>query len=90
MSRAAARRDETETLLASLGVSPDDLVGLADIARDLGVTVRTVQKYVERGDFPEPLGRTSAGRVWLRTDVRSWAAKTLPLTPGRPRKAEDR
>jgi hypothetical protein len=75
-------------VLASFAVSPEDLVGLADIARLLGVTVRTAQKYIERPDFPEPLGRIAAGRVWLKADVATWAAKTLPLPTGRPRKEE--
>jgi predicted DNA-binding transcriptional regulator AlpA len=74
------------TLLASLGVSPEDLLGLSDISRMLGVTMRTTQKYVDRDDFPEPLGQIAAGRVWLRADVERWAKETLPLQTGRPRK----
>jgi hypothetical protein len=77
------------TLLASLGVSPEDLVGLVDISRLLGVTMATTQKYVDRDDFPEPLGRIAAGRVWLRADVERWAKETLPLPTGRPRKESD-
>ena len=73
-------------LLASLGVSPENLVGLSDISRLLDVTMRTTQKYVERDDFPEPFGRIAAGRVWLRADVERWAKETLPLPTGRPRK----
>ena len=76
------------TLLASLGVSPEDLLGLVDIARLLNVTTRTVQNYVARDDFPEPIGRIAAGRVWLRADVERWAKETLPLPTGRPRKEE--
>lgn len=75
-------------LLASLGVSPEDLLGLSDISRLLGVTMRTTQKYVDRDDFPEPIGRIAAGRVWLRADVQRWAKETLPLPTGRPRKEE--
>jgi predicted DNA-binding transcriptional regulator AlpA len=75
-------------LLASLGVSPEELLGLSDIARLLGVGMRTAQKYVARDDFPEPIGRIAAGRVWLRADVQRWAKETLPLPTGRPRKED--
>jgi hypothetical protein len=76
------------SLLASLGVAPEDLLGLIDIARLLDVTVRTAQNYVARDDFPEPIGRIAAGRVWLKADVERWAKETLPLPTGRPRKEE--
>lgn len=52
----------------------------------LGVTRRTVERYIARADFPEPLGEISAGRVWLRRDVQKWAKETLPLRTGRPPK----
>jgi hypothetical protein len=48
----------------------------------------TAQKYVDRDDFPEPLGRIAAGRVWLQADVETWAKQTLPLPTGRPRKED--
>ncbi len=76
------------TLLASLGVSPEELLGLVDISRLLNVTMATAQRYADRDDFPEPLGRIAAGRVWLRADVQKWAQQTLPLPTGRPRKDE--
>jgi predicted DNA-binding transcriptional regulator AlpA len=70
-------------------VTPDEIVGLAEIAEQLGVTKRTVQRYVERADFPKPLGRLAGGRVWRRADVAALAKATLPLPrPGRPRKAK--
>jgi hypothetical protein len=78
-----------ERLLASLGVPPEELAGLADIARLLGVTKRTAQKYVRRPDFPETLGRIAAGPVWRRSEVEAWAKATLPLPTGRPRKEEE-
>ena len=68
------------------GVSPEDLAGLSEIAELLGVHKRTAQKYVDRDDFPEPIGRLAGGRVWLRTDVERWGRGHLPLPPGRPRK----
>lgn len=76
-------------LLASLGVSPDEVVGLAEIASMLGVTKRTVVRYSKRQDSPEPLARLSAGLVWRRADVEAWAERTLPLPrTGHPRKRD--
>jgi predicted DNA-binding transcriptional regulator AlpA len=72
--------------VGSIVVPAADLVALAEIAELLGVTKRTVQRYMDRGDFPEPLGRLAGGRVWLRRDVEQWAQRTLPLSIGRPRK----
>lgn len=75
--------------LGSFGVAPEDLAGLQEVAEMLGVTKRTATRYVDREDFPQPLGRISTGRVWLRRDVEAWAKRTLPLRTGRPpRKAE--
>lgn len=77
------------SLLASLGVAPEDLAGLAEIAEMLGVTKQTALKYTRRADFPEPFGRVAAaGSVWLRRDVVTWAKETLPLPTGRPQKEE--
>jgi predicted DNA-binding transcriptional regulator AlpA len=89
MSRRTEPVVSRATLLASLGVSPEDLLGMIDIARMLNVTVRTAQNYIARDDFPEPLGQIAAGRVWLRADVEKWAKETLPLPTGRPRKETD-
>jgi predicted DNA-binding transcriptional regulator AlpA len=68
-------------------VSPDEIVALSEIADMLDVTRRTVQRYMERDDFPEPLGVLAGGRrVWRRDDIAAWAQRTLPLPEGRPRK----
>jgi predicted DNA-binding transcriptional regulator AlpA len=72
--------------LASLGVSPDEIVGLTEIAEMFGVTKRTAVRYRNRSDFPDPLARLSAGLVWRRVDVETWAKQTLPLRRGRPPK----
>jgi prophage regulatory protein len=65
---------------------PNVSQGIAEIAEMLGVTKRTAYRYIERLDFPPPLGRVSAGPIWLRADVEAWAKTHLPLPPGRPRK----
>ena len=76
-----------EDLGSFAGVSPEDLVSLSEIAELLGCHKRTAQRYVERDDFPEPLGRLASGRVWSREDVERWGRERLPLPrPGRPRK----
>lgn len=71
-------------------MTPDEMAGIAEIATMLGVTDRTAQRYAERNDFPTPVGTVAAGRirVWRRVDVEAWAARTLPLPTGRPRKVE--
>lgn len=83
----------TDRPLVAVGstlVPLEDLVGLSEIAEALGVHKRTVQTYIERPDFPEPLGQVAAGRVWRREDVLEWAGRTLPLPrPGRPPRKGD-
>jgi predicted DNA-binding transcriptional regulator AlpA len=76
------------TRIGSFGVSPEELAGLQEVAELLGVTKRTATRYVDRDDFPDPLGRISTGRVWWRKDVEKWARNTLPLRAGRPPKEE--
>ena len=67
-------------------MSPDHLASLAEIADVLGVHKNTALRYTARDDFPAPLDRLAVGPVWRIGDVEEWAAKTLPLTGGRPRK----
>jgi predicted DNA-binding transcriptional regulator AlpA len=75
--------------LASLGVSPDEIVGLSEIAAMFGVTKRTAVRYSKRDDFPAPFARLTAGLVWDRAEVEAWGKEHLPLPPGRPRKPVD-
>ena len=83
-----ARRKANVTariLVGSSLVSPDEIVALSEIADMLGVTRRTVQRYMDRDDFPAPLGVLAGGRrVWRRDDVAEWGRQTLPLSEGRP------
>jgi predicted DNA-binding transcriptional regulator AlpA len=67
-------------------VPSEELASIAEVAEILGVTRRTVHRYVDRHDFPKPIGELAAGRVWLRAEVEIWAKATLPLPEGRPRK----
>lgn len=75
--------------LGFLGVAPDELAGLSEIAQMLGVTKRTVQRYMARADWPDPVERLATGRVWRRVDIEAWKAAHLPLREGRPPKPED-
>ena len=68
-------------------MSPEELAGFSEIAEILGVHRRTVQRYLTRDDFPEPVGRLAGGRVWARVDIEEWGRTHLPVPkPGRPRK----
>jgi predicted DNA-binding transcriptional regulator AlpA len=72
--------------VGSRGMSPDELAGLSEVAEMLGVTTRTVQRYMERSDFPEPVERLAGGRIWRRAEVEAWGRENLPLRTGRPKK----
>jgi predicted DNA-binding transcriptional regulator AlpA len=72
--------------VGSREMSPDELAGLSEVAQMLGVTTRTVQRYMERPDFPEPVERLATGRVWARADIEAWGRENLPLRTGRPPK----
>jgi predicted DNA-binding transcriptional regulator AlpA len=70
-------------------VTVKDPVSRAEIAKMLGVTTRTVQRYTERPDWPSPAMIAGRVRIWKRRDIERWAAATLPLPSGRPpRRAE--
>ena len=58
-------------------MSPQDLVGVTEIAEMLGVTRQRVDQLVRKDPtFPEPEAEITAGRIWLREAVESWARKT--------------
>jgi prophage regulatory protein len=73
-------------VLASVGLSPEDVAGVTEIAQILRVNRRTAARYVELASFPAPVGTLSRGRVWLRADVDRWGKEHLPLAVGRPKK----
>jgi predicted DNA-binding transcriptional regulator AlpA len=53
-----------------------DLVGIAEIAKMLGVSTQRVDQLVRTTDFPPPEATISAGRIWLRETVERWARTT--------------
>jgi predicted DNA-binding transcriptional regulator AlpA len=69
-------------------MSPNELAGIAEVAALLGVSKQTAIGYSQRADFPAPLERLKAGPVWRVGDIEEWAARTLPLATGRPRKEQ--
>ena len=85
MNRSATQLRQ-DPPLGFVGVSPDDIVSVAGIAELLKVGIATAHRYVNRPDFPAPLGRAAGSRVWLRADVEKWDATRPELRPGRPRK----
>jgi prophage regulatory protein len=53
-----------------------DLVGVAEIARMLGVSRQRVDFLARTDvDFPRPIAELTAGRIWRLTDVERWARK---------------
>jgi prophage regulatory protein len=64
-----------------------DVVGVAEIAKRLGKSDRTVRRWLNRPDFPPPIAHLAIGRVWEWHEIEAWAQRTLPLPiPGRPPK----
>lgn len=50
-----------------------DVVGVAEIARKLGVSRQRVHEIIRSDtDFPEPAAELSAGRIWKAPDVERW------------------
>ena len=50
------------------------LVGVAEIAEMLGVSRQRVNAIVKSQEsFPKPEAELSAGRIWLRSEVLTWA-----------------
>jgi len=61
-----------------------DLIGTTEVCEVLGVSRRSVFRYMKRRDFPKPVGKVSGRRVWRRREVERWGKRTLPLPKGRP------
>ncbi|HSH58537.1 MAG TPA: hypothetical protein VK988_02635 [Acidimicrobiales bacterium] len=53
------------------------LVGVAEIARLLGVSRQRVDEIAKKDPgFPQPEAVITAGRIWKREDVEAWARRT--------------
>lgn len=53
-----------------------DLMGLKEIGELLGVTRARAHQLAQVEGFPDPLGATSAGRIWERANIEKWARDT--------------
>ncbi len=50
-----------------------ELAGLADAARDLGVSLHTMIRWArDDPDFPKPVADLQMGRVYLLPEIRNW------------------
>jgi hypothetical protein len=63
-------------------VEPDDLVTMADIAERLGRSREGIRLLISGargpGGFPSPVSHLKArGRLWLWSEVASWASKAI-------------
>lgn len=57
--------------------SMEDIVGVKEVAQMLGISRQRVNVIVQsHPDFPEPIAKLAAGRVWQRRDIVEWAKKT--------------
>lgn len=54
----------------------EELVGVAEIAKLLGLTRQRVNQLVRDPEFPQPAAELSAGRIWRLEDVEAWARRT--------------
>jgi hypothetical protein len=55
---------------------PENLMGVAEIARLLSVSSQRVSQLATTPAFPEPIARLAAGPIWERADVEAWARET--------------
>jgi hypothetical protein len=51
------------------------VAGVAEAAEVMGWDKRRVVTYIDRGRFPKPLQALASGRIWLRSEVESYAAE---------------
>ena len=57
------------------------LMGIAEIAKLLGVSPQRAHQLSRSDAFPEPLAVLAAGPVWETTSVEEWARNTGRLKP---------
>ena len=70
-------------------VDVEQLVALGDISKMLDAPPATIHSYFDRrasNGFPEAVVETSAGRLWLRGDIETWAQKRNSAPPRGGRK----
>lgn len=62
-----------------------DLVGVAEVAKLLGVTKQRASDLVHADHFPPPVATLAAGPIWRRSQLARFA-NSWPRRPGRPRR----
>ena len=65
-----------------------ELLGLTELAKQLGVSRQRVAQLSARDDFPKPAQRLAAGPVWAKPAVDRFAAGWERKRTGRPRKEQ--
>jgi predicted DNA-binding transcriptional regulator AlpA len=85
-----ARRNPSNPEAPHGASGASDLAGVTELATMLGLTRTAIYSYIERDDlgFPQPEVALHRRRLWSRTAVAEWAARTLPLPEGRPAQKE--
>ena len=63
-----------------------DVVGVAEVAKMLGVSKQRVSELARSKRFPAPLYELAAGPIWVKPTVEAFVEK-WDRKPGRPRKA---
>lgn len=53
-----------------------ELMGVAEIAALLGVSRQYVNRLSNTPSFPPPAAVLSAGKIWKRDDIETWARET--------------
>jgi predicted DNA-binding transcriptional regulator AlpA len=85
MTRKQPPTDLNEVVVTTDEVT-DDRARVMDLAEMLGVTLRSIHRYIARDDFPAPIVVLERRRAWSRREVAEWAKRSLPLRDGRPPK----
>jgi predicted DNA-binding transcriptional regulator AlpA len=58
------------------------LLGIYEIAREVGAKRQTVAQWYKRGRLPEPTDTLSTGPVWSRDAIQGWLSSRKSSTPG--------
>ncbi len=56
-----------------MGHRKDRVLASTEVAAELGISERTLERWIKRGKFPEPV-RFGVRRQWLRSAVDAWVA----------------
>jgi hypothetical protein len=62
-----------------------ELMGLSEVAIELGVSVRRAHQLQAEDRFPQTLARLRCGPIWEAEDIRAFLA-TWDRSPGRRKK----